>query len=79
MFADVLIVFLIRALIQFFRSHRAKSWPIVKGEVTTSQKGAGGFGCIVVVLTYTYRLDGELYTGSHTEPFLGGRVGKGLS
>ena len=70
MFADVLIVFLIRALIQIFRSQRARSWPVVKSEVTTAEKGAGGTGCMVGELTYQYRINGELYTGSHTEPFL---------
>ena len=68
MFADVLIVFLVRALIQVFRSQRARSWPVVKGEVTTAQKGHGG--CIVVDLTYRYRFDAELYSGSHAELFL---------
>ena len=70
MFADVLIVFIVRALIQLFRSQRARSWSVVEGEVTTADKPTGGFGCVVVELTYNYRVNGELYTGSHTEPFL---------
>jgi len=67
LFADVLIVFLVRTVVQLFRSHRARSWPSVKGEVTTSQKLRSA--CIVVELTYTYRVDGELYTGTLEEPF----------
>jgi hypothetical protein len=70
LFADVLIVFIVRALIQIFRSQRARSWSVVKGKVTTAQKSGGGIGCTVVELTYKYRVNGELYTGSHTEPFL---------
>ena len=70
MFGDVLIVFLVKALIQMVRSQRAKSWPIVKGEVTTAQERIGAIGCMVVELTYNYRLNGELFTGSHVEPFL---------
>jgi hypothetical protein len=70
LFGDVLIVFLVRALIQMVRSQRAKSWPTVKGEVTTAQERIAAIGCMVVELTYNYRLNGELYTGSHAEPFL---------
>ncbi len=70
MFGDVLIAFLVRALIQTVRSQLAKSWPIVKGGVTTAQERRGAFGCMVVDLTYKYRVEGELYTGMHAEPFL---------
>ncbi len=70
MFGDVLIVFLVRALIQMVRSRRAKSWPVVAGKVTTAQRRIGSIGCMVVDLTYQYRVDGELYTGTHAEPFL---------
>ena len=68
MFADVIIVFTVRAVIQLFRSGRAKSWPTVKAKVTTANEGSGW--CLTVELTYKYKIDGELYTGTHTEPFL---------
>lgn len=71
LFADVLVVFLVRSVIQLFWSHRAKSWPFVKGEVTTSQELKGST-CILAELTYSYRVDGELYTGTLQEPFLVG-------
>jgi hypothetical protein len=34
----------------------------------TAQEGPNG--CLTVEITYKYRIDGELYTGTHTEPFL---------
>jgi hypothetical protein len=67
-FADVLIIFIIRAVIQLFRSRKARSWPVARAEVTTAEEGSGG--CLTAELTYKYKIDGELYTGTHTEPFL---------
>ena len=55
-------------MIQLFRSYQAKSWPSVEAKVTSAQKGHGA--CTTVEITYKYRIDGELYTGAHTEPFL---------
>jgi hypothetical protein len=69
LFGDILIVFVVRALVQMFRSHRAKSWPTVKARVTTADDRPRAIGCIVVELTYKYRVNGELHIGSHTEPF----------
>jgi len=68
LFADVIIVFIVRALIQFFRSRKARDWPTVKAEVMTAQQTRGG--CLTAEITYKYRINGELYTGTHTEPFL---------
>lgn len=69
LFADALIVYSVRAAIQLFRSHRARSWLFVKGEVTTSQQAKGSI-CRLAELTYSYRVDGELCTGTLEEPFL---------
>ena len=76
MFGDVLIVFLVRAMIQAVLSRRTKSWPIVKGEVTTAQERIGAIGCMVVELAYHYRIEAELYTAIHGEPFLWAGSGK---
>lgn len=67
MFADVLVVFIVRAAIQLYRSSTARRWPTVKAKVMTAQEGSAV--CVVVELSYKYRIDGELYTGTHNEPF----------
>lgn len=70
MFADILIVFVVRTLIQFVRSVRSKSWLIVKAKVASAEKSGGGFGCTVVKLVYKYKFDGKFHSGNHSEPFL---------
>jgi hypothetical protein len=70
LFGDILIAFVIRAVTQLLRSYRAKSWPIVTAKVTTAEERHSGIGCTVVELTYKYRMNGVLFTGSHAEPFL---------
>ena len=64
LFADVIIAFFFRMMIQLFRSREAKSWPTVKGEITTATQRSAG--CLTVELT----CKGKLYTGTHVEPFL---------
>ncbi|HXJ90993.1 MAG TPA: hypothetical protein VMS18_29565 [Candidatus Binatia bacterium] len=68
LFADIIIVFIFRAVIQLLRSRGAKHWPSIEAEVMTVEESSGG--CLSVELTYKYRMAGELYTGTHTEPFL---------
>ena len=68
MFADVIIVFIVRVVIQFFRSRKAKSWPTAKAEVMTAEERSAS--CLTAELTYKYRINGELYTGTHAEAFL---------
>jgi hypothetical protein len=76
LFADVLIVFIVRISIQFFRSLRAKSWPVVKAKVTMAERSGGGFGCMVVELVYDYDFNGKYYSGNHSEPFLSAGAAK---
>ncbi len=63
-------IYIFRAAIQLIQSHKARSWPTVQAKVITATDGFEG--CPTAEVTYKYRVDGELYTASHTEPFLFG-------
>jgi hypothetical protein len=72
---DILVEFIVRVIIRFFRARGAESWPVIQAEVT-SKGYRGGFGCDVADINYQYRLDGELYTGADANPFLSRRSAK---
>jgi hypothetical protein len=67
---DIYVEFIFRAVVLLFRTHRAKSWPVVQAEVTATHHRPGGYGCDVVDVTYQYRVEEELHTGMHEKPFL---------
>lgn len=69
-FIDIYVEFLISVMVSFFRSRRAKSWPIVNAEITRTQFRSGGFGCAVAEISYKYSVDGHPHTGTSTKPFL---------
>jgi hypothetical protein len=49
---------------------RSRSWPVTKVTVTASDCRSTGYGCDVAEVYYTYRVDGELYTGVYKKPFM---------
>jgi len=72
---------LFRLLIYFFRATRAwlnalrsEKWPTAEATVTADPYPTE-FGTLIgftVDVPYTYRFEGELYTGLHEEPSFGG-------
>ncbi len=67
---DIYVEYIVRVIIRLFKTWGAKSWPIIQAKVTSTNCRPGGFGCAVADITYTYRLDGELYMGSDANPFV---------
>ena len=67
---DIYLEFIFRVIARFFRARGAKSWPVVKAQVTGTYCDPGGFGCVVANVAYEYRLEGELYTGTDAKPFV---------
>jgi hypothetical protein len=66
---------LIRLAIYFFRVSRAwldairsEKWPRAEAIVTADPARFAAFGRYTVEVPYTYRFQGELYTGLHEEP-----------
>jgi|ERR1700691_2755514 hypothetical protein len=73
---DIYVEYLVRVLIRLFRGWGAASWPVIHAKVTSTNFRAGGIGCAVADITYNYRFDGELYTGSDANPFILDRSAK---
>ena len=46
------------------------TWPVAKATVTRSACPKAMFGCDLAEVYYTYRVDGELYTGINEKPFI---------
>lgn len=63
-----------RAWLDAIRSER---WPTAEAIVTADQIGFRAFARYTVEVPYTYRFQGELYTGLHEEPSFDG-VGSGF-
>lgn len=70
LFIDIYVEFLFRIVVRFFRARGATRWPIIKAKVTIASCRPGGFGCAVADITYKYRSDGELFTGTDANPFV---------
>jgi hypothetical protein len=43
----------------------SNAWPVAKATVMSSSCPRAGYGCDVAEVYYTYRVDGELYTGAN--------------
>jgi len=70
---------LIRLVVYFFRTVRAwlnairsEKWPTAEAIVTADPAGFTVFADSTVEVPYTYRFQGELYTGLHEEPSFDG-------
>ena len=72
---DILVEFIVRVIIRFFRAWGAESWPVVQAKVTRTGY-RGGYGCSVADINYQYRIDGELFTGADANPFMSGSSAK---
>jgi hypothetical protein len=46
------------------------TWPVAKATVTMSACPKAMFRCDLAEVYYTYRVDGELYTGINEKPFI---------
>lgn len=73
------LLFLIRLLIYLFRASWAhmsaiggEKWPTADAIVTADPARLEGLAGFAVEFPYSYRFEGELYTGLHEEPSFGG-------
>lgn len=48
----------------------AGDWPLANATITAPPTSSLGLGCPKAEIVYSYRIDGELYTGIHEESFL---------
>jgi len=66
LFADLYILYLFKVAVHWLKFYGNRNWPAVNGSVTAAALISGH----TVEVPYEYRVDGELYTGLHEEPFL---------
>jgi hypothetical protein len=76
-FFEVILEYVFRAIISSFKlivlwvkTLGTSHWSCVEAIVTDQPMVSLQFGCPSVEVVYSYRIDGELYTGLHDEPFL---------
>jgi hypothetical protein len=71
LFADLYLVYLFKILVRWAKFYGSQHWPSAEGIVTsTPSPSTPVWGCRTVEIPYEYRVNGELYTGLHEEPFL---------
>ena len=70
MFLDIFVEYLFRVVLRVTKIHGSSTWPVAKATVTSSDCPTSAFGCPVAEIYYTYRVNGELYTGVHEKPFI---------
>ena len=69
-FIDIFVEYLFRVLVRMVKRRGSSTWPIAKAIVTSSACPNAVYGCDVAEVYYTYRVGGELYTGTNEEPFI---------
>jgi hypothetical protein len=67
-----LVVYFFRAARAWLNALRSEKWPTAEAIVTENPAGFAEFDGTTVDVPYTYRFEGELYTGLHEEPSFGG-------
>jgi hypothetical protein len=64
------LVYALRVIIRWPRVAGSGKWLLADATVTAPPTSLSGIGCPRVEIAYSYRVNGELYTGFHEEPFL---------
>lgn len=67
---DIFIEYFYRVVTRMVKRSGSSAWPVAKATVTSSACPRAGYGCDVAEVYYTYRVDGELYTGLNEKPFI---------
>ena len=67
-----LVVYLFRAAWAWLNGLRSETWPKAEAIVTADPARFAAFAGSTVEVSYTYRFEGELYTGLHEEPSFDG-------
>jgi len=62
---EVVIGFLVRAVIRFAKLRSSEAWPVEKGIISAATCPAAVYGGPVAELGYTYTHKGEYYSGIH--------------
>ena len=69
-FVDIFVEYLIRTVVRIVKRRGSSTWPVAKATVTSTACPNAVYGCDVAEVDYTYRVEGELYTGTNEKPFI---------
>lgn len=69
---DIFVAFLFRVCANWFQRIRSRNWPTVTAKVHRAHVERHGYGCHVVRIPYSYRVDGKRYAATHGQPLLFG-------
>ncbi len=64
------IAYAFNAFVHWLKVRGTSRWPFANATITAPPVSSSGFGCPSVEIVYSYRIEGELYTGIHEKPFL---------
>jgi hypothetical protein len=67
-----LVIYLFRSAWNWLSTYGSSEWPLAEAVVTDNPLRVQGFGRSTVEIPYSYRVQGELYTGLYEEPGFGG-------
>lgn len=68
---DVLIAYLIKLIIRLGRLWRSRSWRQVTAKIVASRfEDNWVWNCPTVHIVYSYQIDGQIYSGMDSKPFL---------
>ena len=69
-YIDIVIGYLIRAVIRLVKLHKSDGWPLEQAVVSSSTWPPAPYGGPVAEIGYTYNHAGGYYAGVHSEPFI---------
>jgi|GEM_PF-4916918 len=69
LFADLLLEFLIRILVNLFLRIRRHSWPVISGTIDGASLDRGFTGLTIAEVHYFYSIDGKEFDGYFKTPF----------
>jgi hypothetical protein len=69
-FVDIFVEYLFRVIACMIKRRGSGAWPVAQATITSSTCPKAMYGCDVAEVYYTYRVDGELYTGVNEKPFI---------
>jgi hypothetical protein len=69
-YIDILIGYLIRAVIRLVKLRRSESWSLEDAVVSSSTRPLAPYGGPVAEIGYTYNHAGGYYAGVHGKPFI---------
>ncbi len=65
------IAYAFNTIAQWVKVCGSAAWDCVNATITAAPVSSSGLiGCLRAEIVYSYRVDGELYTGIHEQPFL---------